>query len=61
LATSSPGSPDLDLFPDAPDHYFARSEDLEMRVVRGAGGAVAELVVKDGGTEYRGKRTGQMH
>ncbi|HXO28669.1 MAG TPA: alpha/beta hydrolase, partial [Thermoanaerobaculia bacterium] len=61
LVASSPGSADLDLFPDAPDHFFARSEDLEMRVVRGAGGAVVELVVKEGGTEYHGKRTGQVH
>jgi pimeloyl-ACP methyl ester carboxylesterase len=61
LVASSPGSADLDLFPDAPDHFFARSEDLEMRVVRGAGGAVAELVVKEGGAEYHGKRTGQTH
>jgi hypothetical protein len=61
LVTSSPGSADLDLFPDAQDHFFARSEDLEMRVVRGAGGAVVEIVVKDGGTEYHGKRSGQTH
>jgi len=61
LVASSPGSADLDLFPDAPDHFFARSADLEMRVVRDAGGAVAELVVKDGGTEYHGRRSGQAH
>ncbi len=59
LVSSSSGNADLNLFPDAPDHFFARSEDLEMRVVRGAGGAVAELVVKEGGTEYHGKRTRQ--
>jgi len=57
LVTSSPGEAALDLFPDAPDHFFARSADFEMRVVRGAGGAVAELVVKDGAEEYHGKRT----
>jgi hypothetical protein len=61
LVSSSPGEADLNLFPDAPDHFFARSADLEMRVVRGAGGAVAGLVVKEGGAEYHGKRTGQTH
>jgi pimeloyl-ACP methyl ester carboxylesterase len=57
LVASSPGSADLDLFPDAPDHFFAKSADLEMRVVRGAGGAVAELVVKAGSEEDHGKPT----
>jgi pimeloyl-ACP methyl ester carboxylesterase len=57
LVSSSPGTADLDLFPDAPDHFFARSADVEMRVVRGAGGAVAEVVVKEDGEEQHGKRT----
>jgi pimeloyl-ACP methyl ester carboxylesterase len=56
LVASSPGDADLVLFPDAQDHFFAKSADVEMRVVRGAGGTVKDLVVKFGSQELHGKR-----
>jgi hypothetical protein len=44
------------LFADGQDHFFAKSADIELRVVRGAGGAVKEVVFKNGDEELRGKR-----
>lgn len=56
LVASSPGTADLDLFPDAQDHFFAKSADVELQVVRGAGSTVKELVLKFGSQELHGKR-----
>jgi hypothetical protein len=51
-----PGQGELDLFADAEDHFFAKSEDLELRIVPGKAGAAPEIVVHAGSEEMRGKR-----
>ncbi len=56
LVSKVADSADLELFADAPDHFFAKSADIELRVVRGAGGRVDEVVFKNGDEEFRGKR-----
>jgi pimeloyl-ACP methyl ester carboxylesterase len=56
LVVSMPENADLELFADAQDHFFAKSADIELRVKRGAGGRVAEVVFKNGDQELRGKR-----
>jgi pimeloyl-ACP methyl ester carboxylesterase len=56
LVASVPDSADVELFADAQDHFFAKTEDMEMRTVRGAAGAVVEVVFKNGDEELPGKR-----
>jgi len=56
LVAKVPDSADVELFADARDHFFSKSEDIELRVVRDAGGAVVAVVFKDGDEEFRGKR-----
>jgi pimeloyl-ACP methyl ester carboxylesterase len=56
LVARVPDSSDVELFADTQDHFFAKSEDIEMRTVRGAAGAVVEVVFKNGDEELRGKR-----
>ena len=56
LVAKSPGSADLELFADADDHFFAKSADLEVKVLRNAAGAVVAVVVKSGDQEFRGRR-----
>jgi pimeloyl-ACP methyl ester carboxylesterase len=51
------GQEDLDLFPESDHHFFAKSDDLEIDMVDGAGaGAPPEMVVHFGAQEMRGKR-----
>jgi pimeloyl-ACP methyl ester carboxylesterase len=56
LVAKVPDSADVELFADGRDHFFSKSEDIELRIVRGAGGAVVEVVFKNGDEELRGKR-----
>jgi pimeloyl-ACP methyl ester carboxylesterase len=56
LVIKMAGEADLEIFADAQDHFFAKSADIELRIVRGAGGGVTEVVVKNGDEELRGKR-----
>jgi pimeloyl-ACP methyl ester carboxylesterase len=56
LVSQVPQEADLELFADAQDHFFARSADIEMRIVREPGGAAVEAVFTNGDEEYRGKR-----
>jgi pimeloyl-ACP methyl ester carboxylesterase len=56
LVFRTAGDADLEIFADAQDHFFAKSADLEVRIVRGAGGTVTEVAVKNGDYEVRGKR-----
>jgi pimeloyl-ACP methyl ester carboxylesterase len=56
LVAKSPDSADLELFADADDHFFAKSADLEVKVLRNAAGAVVAVVVKSGDQEFRGRR-----
>jgi pimeloyl-ACP methyl ester carboxylesterase len=55
LVAKSPDGSALLLLPDAPDHFFAKSEDAELRVVRAPGGGVTEVIFKGGAQEYHGK------
>ena len=55
LVARSPGQADLELFADARDHFFARSADFAVQVVRAKDGAVKE-VVAHADQDYRGKR-----
>jgi pimeloyl-ACP methyl ester carboxylesterase len=51
------GQGELELFPDAKDHFYAKSEDLELRIVPGAAGAApSEIVVHAGSEDMHGKR-----
>jgi pimeloyl-ACP methyl ester carboxylesterase len=50
------GQGDLELFADAEDHFFAKSEDLELRIVRGAAGAAPQIVVHTGSEDLHGQR-----
>jgi hypothetical protein len=56
LVSKVPDDAEVELFADAKDHFFAKSADIEMRVVRNAGGAVVGVVFVNGGQEFRGKR-----
>jgi pimeloyl-ACP methyl ester carboxylesterase len=57
LVAAAAGQADLEMFADAPNHFFSRSVDLEIEVVQGPDpGAPPELVVHLGGQELRGKR-----
>lgn len=56
LVAKSPGDADLELFADAEDHFFAKSADVEMRIVRSPSGAAVAVVLKSGDQEFRGQR-----
>jgi pimeloyl-ACP methyl ester carboxylesterase len=57
LVVRSPGQADLDLFADAPDHFFAKADDIELRLVKTAAGAVSEAVIRFGTRDFHGQRT----
>ena len=50
------GQGELELFADAKDHFFAKSEDLELQIVRGPAGAAPRIVVHAGSEEMHGQR-----
>jgi pimeloyl-ACP methyl ester carboxylesterase len=56
LVARSPDAGDLEIFADAQDHFFAKSADVEIRILRDAGGAVVGIVFKAGSQELHGKR-----
>lgn len=56
LVAQATGQGDLELFADAEDHFFAKSEDLELQIVPGKAGAAPQIVVHAGSEELHGKR-----
>jgi len=50
------GEPSIELFAESEDHYFARAVDAQLDVERDADGAVAAIVLHQGGRDLRAPR-----
>ena len=56
LMTQATGQPAIELFPEAPNKFFARIVDAQVTFNRDEKGAVTGLVIHQGGRDLPGKK-----
>jgi CubicO group peptidase (beta-lactamase class C family) len=56
LFAEIPGQPRFEIFPESPDHFFVKVVDAQLVFVRDGGGAVASVILHQGGRQLPGPR-----